>query len=335
MGIDSIGKKGPPAPPSPADAKGPARPAETARPFEVSRAGATASAAAVARRARTAMERLRAGEMDVERLRRPEGERGHGAPRGAPAGRARARSAPRCATAGDRPGPRRARAQRRRAPSRRRLPTTDVSAVVGRRAVLDGGRGGRGARLLPERAGRRRRPPPPASTASTNVRLLQWDLGRAAVGARRARWSSCRAGAAPTRGSRSLVALHGRGEAMKTPAEGAMGWPRDYAMVRAIDRLRAPPLRGKDYEGFVDAGAPRGGERLARGAPVRGAHRGVSAPAGRAPGDRRATSRAYVRSCSMSLLPRVRARDARALARPRPRASTGSRSAASSRCASG
>ncbi len=49
-----------------------------------------------------------------------------------------------------------------------------------------------------------------------------------------------------------LVALHGRGEALKPPAEGMMGWPRDYAMVHAIDRLRAPPLRESDYLGFVD-----------------------------------------------------------------------------------
>ena len=31
-----------------------------------------------------------------------------------------------------------------------------------------------------------------------------------------------------------------------------MGWPRDYAMVRAFDRLRAPPLREADYEGLVE-----------------------------------------------------------------------------------
>ncbi len=49
-----------------------------------------------------------------------------------------------------------------------------------------------------------------------------------------------------------LVALHGRGESLKSPAEGAMGWPRDYAMVRAFERLRAPPLRAADYEGLVD-----------------------------------------------------------------------------------
>jgi hypothetical protein len=49
-----------------------------------------------------------------------------------------------------------------------------------------------------------------------------------------------------------VVALHGRGEAVKPPAEGAMGWPRDYALVRAFDRLHAPPLHESDYEGLVE-----------------------------------------------------------------------------------
>lgn len=49
-----------------------------------------------------------------------------------------------------------------------------------------------------------------------------------------------------------LVALHGRGEAMKGPIEGVMGWPRDYALLRAIQRVCAPPLMGTDFEGFVD-----------------------------------------------------------------------------------
>jgi enterochelin esterase-like enzyme len=49
-----------------------------------------------------------------------------------------------------------------------------------------------------------------------------------------------------------LFALHGRGEANKGPAEGVMGWPRDYALLRAIERLCAPPLTSADYEGFVD-----------------------------------------------------------------------------------
>jgi enterochelin esterase-like enzyme len=50
-----------------------------------------------------------------------------------------------------------------------------------------------------------------------------------------------------------LIALHGRGEATKGPALGVMGWPRDYALMRAIDRVCSPPLTAQDYEGFFDA----------------------------------------------------------------------------------
>jgi enterochelin esterase-like enzyme len=94
-------------------------------------------------------------------------------------------------------------------------------------------------------------PPPPTSVASANVRILEWDLGDQPWGPSRAvivvpTW------AGPSERYPVLVALHGRGEAVKAPADGAMGWPRDYAMVRAIDRLRAPPLTPQDYEGFVD-----------------------------------------------------------------------------------
>jgi enterochelin esterase-like enzyme len=49
-----------------------------------------------------------------------------------------------------------------------------------------------------------------------------------------------------------LFALHGRGEANKGPVEGVMGWPRDYALLRAIERVCAPPLTSDDLEGFVD-----------------------------------------------------------------------------------
>src|SRR5579883_624650 len=93
-------------------------------------------------------------------------------------------------------------------------------------------------------------PGPPPAPSSPNVRLLEWDLGTQP-------WGSSRAVVVvPAWGDASarfpvLVALHGRGESMKSPPEGAMGWPRDYAMVRAIDRLRAPPLTANDHEGFV------------------------------------------------------------------------------------
>ncbi len=48
-----------------------------------------------------------------------------------------------------------------------------------------------------------------------------------------------------------LVALHGRGEARKGPELGALGWPRDYALTRAVKRLGSPPLTHEDFEGFV------------------------------------------------------------------------------------
>ncbi|MGA2447196.1 MAG: alpha/beta hydrolase-fold protein [Polyangiaceae bacterium] len=99
------------------------------------------------------------------------------------------------------------------------------------------GRCAQGASLLP-------------SGTSPNVHLLDWDLGTYAWGKAHAEivvpaWGN--------EGERFpvLVALHGRGEALKGPIEGAMGWPRDYALLRAIDRVRAPPLDAADYEGFV------------------------------------------------------------------------------------
>ena len=51
---------------------------------------------------------------------------------------------------------------------------------------------------------------------------------------------------------RVVVALHGRGEAVKPPADGAMGWPRDYALTRAIERISNPPLAREDFEGLVE-----------------------------------------------------------------------------------
>lgn len=51
----------------------------------------------------------------------------------------------------------------------------------------------------------------------------------------------------------ALIALHGRGEAMKGPELGAQGWPRDYALLRAIERVSAPPLTATDFESFVES----------------------------------------------------------------------------------
>jgi hypothetical protein len=60
------------------------------------------------------------------------------------------------------------------------------------------------------------------------------------------------AGAPPDGGWPLLVALHGRGEARKGPERGGRGWPEDYALLRAIDRVGSPPLVPADLEGFVD-----------------------------------------------------------------------------------
>jgi hypothetical protein len=50
-----------------------------------------------------------------------------------------------------------------------------------------------------------------------------------------------------------VVALHGRGEALKGPERGALGWPNDYALKRAFERVCAPPLTAADFEGLVTA----------------------------------------------------------------------------------
>jgi len=49
-----------------------------------------------------------------------------------------------------------------------------------------------------------------------------------------------------------LVALHGRGEAVRGLDVGARGWVRDYELGRTIERLRSPPLTPADLKGFVD-----------------------------------------------------------------------------------
>lgn len=55
-----------------------------------------------------------------------------------------------------------------------------------------------------------------------------------------------------------LVALHGRGESLKSPSRGARGWLDDYDMKKAVARLSAPPLTPSDLGDMV---AP---ERLAK-----------------------------------------------------------------------
>jgi len=125
-----------------------------------------------------------------------------------------------------------------------------VRALVGRRALVTGAAAA--AALACSRSERASGgQPPPTSTTSPNVRVLEWDLGAQPWGQARAVVVVPTWGTSETRFP-VVVALHGRGEAQKAPADGAMGWPRDYAMIRAIDHLRSPPLHETAYEGFVD-----------------------------------------------------------------------------------
>lgn len=50
-----------------------------------------------------------------------------------------------------------------------------------------------------------------------------------------------------------LIALHGRGEALKGSARGARGWIDDYGLPRALSRLARPPLLSEDFGASVDA----------------------------------------------------------------------------------
>ena len=84
-----------------------------------------------------------------------------------------------------------------------------------------------------------------------DIQVLEWDFDGSVGNMTRAAivvpsWG------APDARYPVLVALHGRGEAVKPPALGALGWPNDYQLVRAMNRLRAPPLTDADYEGLSD-----------------------------------------------------------------------------------
>jgi enterochelin esterase-like enzyme len=129
--------------------------------------------------------------------------------------------------------------------------------TLSRRALLAAGVG-----LLPAFACSRRKASPdsapaPAITSDRaqaapppRARVLEWETD--------APWGSDRAAIVmpvdppPDAKFPVLFALHGRGEAVKPPAAGALGWPRDYELVRAIGRVSNPPLTRDDFEGFVD-----------------------------------------------------------------------------------
>jgi hypothetical protein len=90
----------------------------------------------------------------------------------------------------------------------------------------------------------------PDATAPRGPTLVDWDLG--AHGHAVALVSPIEPGTKVP----LVIALHGRGEALKGPVRGPYGWPRDYALERAIGRITKPPLTAEDFERLVD------GERL-------------------------------------------------------------------------
>jgi len=48
-----------------------------------------------------------------------------------------------------------------------------------------------------------------------------------------------------------LIAMHGRGEALKGPERGARGWVDDYELKHLLERLARPPLTARDFKSFV------------------------------------------------------------------------------------
>ncbi len=92
---------------------------------------------------------------------------------------------------------------------------------------------------------------PTVAPIATALQLVDWTFPEASFGTAAA--SILVSPHAPGARFPVLVALHGRGEARKDPARGARGWPDDYALVRAMKRVAAPPLTREDYLGFVRA----------------------------------------------------------------------------------
>jgi iron(III)-salmochelin esterase len=94
-------------------------------------------------------------------------------------------------------------------------------------------------------------PPPPSSSAPSRLppAELTWSFPETPVGKMSVVVS------VPERSASErfplLLALHGRGETLKGPERGARGWVDDYALPKAIERLRHPPLETPDLEGFV------------------------------------------------------------------------------------
>ncbi len=97
-------------------------------------------------------------------------------------------------------------------------------------------------------------PPPPRG----ETQLLSWTLperganGEAAILVPVTPSADPSAEAGATKRWPLVIALHGRGEALKGPHDGALGWVNDYGLAHAIARVSNPPLGEDDVQGFVD-----------------------------------------------------------------------------------
>ena len=94
--------------------------------------------------------------------------------------------------------------------------------------------------------------PPPVDAAPPRgeTQLVTWTLPERGANGEAAILLPVDVG--PTQRWPLVVALHGRGEALKGPHDGALGWAHDYALGHAIARVSNPPLGEDDVEGFVD-----------------------------------------------------------------------------------
>ena len=81
-------------------------------------------------------------------------------------------------------------------------------------------------------------------------RELTWDYPESELGVMRVVISVPEH--APSERLPVLVALHGRGEALKGPEAGARGWIDDYWLATMVERLHRPPLTLEDFRGFAD-----------------------------------------------------------------------------------
>lgn len=66
-------------------------------------------------------------------------------------------------------------------------------------------------------------------------------------------WSRAEEGVRGDTGLPTLVALHGKGEAMRGPERGFLGWVVDYALPSAFGALQRGRLSESDYGGMVRA----------------------------------------------------------------------------------